>query len=311
MRDIMRIKAKHGIYALSLTSALLLAAVFAGFVSGTNVETHFRDLRTTSNADSLNWGGYAVASSFSAPTASVTEVNASWTVQSAANSKHATYSSQWVGIGGYFDNGTSYPFNDQTLIQTGTESDYSRGAQYYAWYELLPGSETVITSMNVKPGDQIVANISLIATASNSLGEWKIVINDTSHPNDAYSTVVYYNSSELSGEYIEERPMLCSLFMCRLTNLANFGKAYFGTDYTHLPASDYATINGAHADIGALDHQNLTMVTTTGRVLASPSALTTDGTSFTMTYGSSGGSSGGHKSHSPKSFSILPAVKVH
>ena len=78
---------------------------------------------------SLNWAGYAVSES--SPT--VTSVLGSWIVQPAQPNVNATYSSQWIGIGG---------FSDSSLIQTGTESDYYNGSAHYdAWYELLPAFE--------------------------------------------------------------------------------------------------------------------------------------------------------------------------
>ena len=49
-----------------------------------------------------------------------------------------TYSSAWIGVDG---------FNDNDLIQTGTEQDYySGGAHYDAWWEILPAAETEIST---------------------------------------------------------------------------------------------------------------------------------------------------------------------
>ena len=76
---------------------------------------------------SSNWGGYVAATSLTAPAAAVTAVYGSWTVQTVQSSRLATYSAQWVGIGGYFS-------SDHSLIQTGTSSDASGGStSYNAW----------------------------------------------------------------------------------------------------------------------------------------------------------------------------------
>src|SRR4029077_9385696 len=72
---------------------------------------------------SSNWSGYAGHGS------GISAVTGSWTVQSVSPTKKASYSSQWVGIDG---------FNNPSLIQTGTESDYFHGAAHYdAWWEIL------------------------------------------------------------------------------------------------------------------------------------------------------------------------------
>jgi hypothetical protein len=190
-------------------------------------------------------------------------------VQAAAPTTKATYSSQWIGIGGFFS-------GDGSLIQTGTESDYNGGASYYAWYELLPASETPI-SMAVKPGDVMYANISLAAHTTNT---WVVSIYDqTSH--GGFAQFVTYSSSKLSAEWIEERPELCSA-VCTLTSLANFGKAHYGFDFTSQANTNFAVIKGVLGKISHFPHASITMVDTRGLTLASPTLLSTDGTSFTM-----------------------------
>ena len=282
-----------------LTALLFLSSVLgagAMGVQGSRFISAGRGLE--GNLQSTNWGGYVVASNqtalndynsaYAKPV--VTQVNASWIVQTAGSSHKATYSAQWVGIGGFFS-------GDNSLIQTGTSSDYSHGASYSAWYELLPASETAI-SMTVKPGDKMYASISLVP---NTTDEWNITIKDISE-NEVFSTVVTYSSSKLSGEYIEERPELCTVAHCTLTTLSDFGTAYYGEGYTGIasPYTNYATINAGSNAIGNLPYTNITMVTNTGSALAVPSALAYSGTSFTMTYqGSStsgkGNSAGGNK----------------
>ncbi|MBP1357272.1 MAG: hypothetical protein JZD40_02120, partial [Sulfolobus sp.] len=138
--------------------------------------------------ESLNWAGYVVASSFSNPQPVVTEVYGSWIVQSVMPSKAATYSSQWVGIGGFFS-------GDNSLIQTGTLSYSDHGKTYYsAWYELLPAPATTITNFKVKPGDIMQAEIFVVKIINSTTQEWNITLNDlTEH--EHFSILVNYSSS--------------------------------------------------------------------------------------------------------------------
>ncbi len=217
---------------------------------------------------SLNWAGYVVASSFTTPAATVTMANGSWVVQTVAASRKPTYSAQWVGIGGFFDS---------TLIQTGTSSDSASGAtNYYAWYELLPASETQLGSgYPVSAGDRINALVFLVGVNS-----WNITINDLTRPWH-FSLIVSYVSSQTSAEWIEERPAISG----SLTTLANFGTARYGQDNVPAAANtDYATVGTSTSPIGSLTWQSIIMVSNNGRALATPSALSTDGTSFTMAY---------------------------
>jgi len=74
-----------------------------------------------------NWSGYALSGS------TYTAVTGCWTVPTVTYTSGDTYSSDWIGIDGD---------NNDDLIQTGTEQDWSGGvegpAQYSAWWEILP-----------------------------------------------------------------------------------------------------------------------------------------------------------------------------
>ncbi len=302
----MHVKNLYIILPAFIAALLFLSATFGIGAAGAQSSRFISAGRSVDgNLQSTNWGGYVVASNqmalndYNAAYAQpvVTQVNASWTVQTAGSSHSSTYSAQWVGIGGFFS-------GDSSLIQTGTSSDYSHGASYYAWYELLPASEAVI-SMTVKPGDKMYASIQLVPGTTN---EWTITIKDISE-NEAFSKVVIYNSSKLSGEYIEERPELCTTRSCSLSTLTDFGTAYYGEGYTEIaaPATNYATVGAVHSDIGGLPYTNITMVSNTGAILAAPSLLQYSGTSFTMTYGSSSSTT----THSHAGGKKGPVVIVH
>jgi hypothetical protein len=266
---------------LVVAAASLIAAPVGAAVSthGRNMNLgQVDDLKDTTG--SLNWGGYVAATNLLAPAAEVTSVSASWIVQTAAPSSTATYSSQWTGIGGFFS-------NDDSLIQLGTESDYyQKTAHYYAWIEMLPSSESSLSTTNyqVKAGDKIVASISPGTGATSGTGSnpWVMKISDVGKW--SYITTVNYASKKLSGEYIEERPEICSPFSCTLTTLANFGTADYGAFYTSQSGTNDLTVSGVNENLGSAQYENIIMYANNGRTeIALPSQLS-DGTSFTMTY---------------------------
>ncbi|EQB67307.1 MAG: hypothetical protein AMDU2_EPLC00005G0143 [Thermoplasmatales archaeon E-plasma] len=269
---------KKGLKAIVLAAlfvlSLMVVAVPSIAAQASN-ELHFGKVVSSSSGttSSTNWAGYVAASSFSSPAHVVTSITGSWTVQSVSASSSSTYSSQWIGIGGFFS-------HDRTLIQTGTESDYSSGsAQYSAWYEMLPAAETPISGFTVSPGDVISSAIVYAGVAPHHSQYWNIYLNDTSQ-NEHFYIQVTYKSSMLSAEWIEERPEIGG----QLSSLANFGTAYYGADYTSIAGTNYATINGVTEPLGALPYESITMTTSSGALYAQPSALTSDGTSFSVTY---------------------------
>lgn len=70
--------------------------------------------------ESSNWSGYAETSS-----APYTSVSGQWTVPTVTG-PNGSYSAAWIGIDG---------FTNDSLIQTGTEQDYSGGSgRYSAWW---------------------------------------------------------------------------------------------------------------------------------------------------------------------------------
>jgi Peptidase A4 family len=166
---------------------------------------------------SPNWSGYAISGS------TYSSVTAKWVVPAVAPSQKATYSSNWVGIDGY---------NNSSLIQTGTESDYYNGSTHYdAWWEILPAAETVIPSISVKPGDTVTASIT---KGSGSL--WTITITDGSQ---SFTTTQTYTGPQSSAEWIEEAPAVGG----RVAPLAHFGQTTF----------DPGTVNGGNPHLTASD----------------------------------------------------------
>jgi peptidase A4-like protein len=197
---------------------------------------------------SSNWSGYALSGS------GYSSVTAHWVVQAVTRSRKATYSSEWVGIDG---------FNNSSLIQTGTESDYSNGAAHYdAWWEILPAAETVIPSVPVSPGDQMSASIT-----KGSGSSWTITISDTSR-NETFSTVQTYTGPQTSAEWIEEAPTVGG----RIAPLANYGQTTF----------DPGTVNGANPGLTASEGGAMIQK---GVQVSTPSNPDSDTDGFNMAYG--------------------------
>ena len=241
---------------------------------------------TTTAPTSLVWSGYVVASNFTKPESVVTEIDGSWLVQKVPNTKRNYTSTQWAGIGAWNEFENQSFNNDLSLIQAGTESDSGGGTQnYYAWVEALPSPQVVIRNLStlhpapVRPGDKIITRINLVTSIPEV---WQITVIDLSE--NWYSIgAIPYISSERSGEFIDERPRDCLSFC--ILNLTDFNTSYYGYDYSGLSYSDQITMNGTTKPIGYLPNQNIVMVTSNGTVLAVPSAITSDATSFTVKYG--------------------------
>jgi hypothetical protein len=198
---------------------------------------------------SSNWSGYAVTGT------GFTSITGSWKVPSAAPTRSATFSSNWIGIDG---------FNNSNLIQTGTESDYyNHSAHYAVWWEILPAAETQIASITVSPGDTITAAINQVAG-----GSWKITITDAS-TGKSFSTTQSYTGPQTSAEWIEEAPTVGG----RIAPLAHYGNATF----------DPGTVNGAAPGLTASESGAMVQ----GRAqVSTPSLPDKDADGFTMSYGS-------------------------
>jgi len=208
--------------------------------------------------DSLNWAGYAVT-----PGSGVTAVDSTFTVPSAGTVPPG-FSATWAGIGGY---------TTSDLIQAGVSeqsapSNSVLGDQYYAWYEILPASETQLSgcagdpNCTVNPGDSITVDIHNV-----SGNTWSINVSDTGHW--TYSDTLTYASSESSAEWIQEAPTLVAV----QTVPAPVGDVQFD------PTSTY-TVGSATKTIAAGESTLIDESPVGGVNEATTSALAADGQSF-------------------------------
>ncbi len=270
-----------GILLASVVLGLMLTSLTAVNASAPELVRH--GTRAAMNQlYSLNWAGYAVASDFTSPIATVTSAQGSWIVPTVEPTGRTIFSSVWVGVGGFFQ-------GDNSLLQAGTGQDSGHQTTvYFAWTEALPQGEVPITSAMaacpvragtslclVQAGDRISASVTLTDAANDG---WTLSLADATQ-GWSFSKTFTYASSRLSGEWIVERPSLCGSVGCRLTHLARFGTALLGRDYTGVPGTDTATIGGVSTTVGAALHQRIAMVGG-NVVIAQPSDLSLDGTSF-------------------------------
>ncbi|MCI4330755.1 MAG: G1 family endopeptidase [Thermoplasmata archaeon] len=218
------------------------------------------------HASSANWAGYAVKTT----KGTVTDVQGSWIVPKVScPSKGHLYSSFWVGIDGY---------GSSSVEQTGTDSDCNHGTpQYYAWFEFYPNPSRG-TSLSIAVGDTMSADVSY------SGGTFTTSITDVT-TGKSYSASSTIKAARASAEWIAEAPSSFS----GILPLANFGTAKFGFDSTNVSATCGATVSGTvHKLSGFSQLTPLTMVSRKGATKASPSSVSSDGTSFSVTWASSG-----------------------
>jgi len=277
-------KAVNKLSILLVGSLMLLAAFSPAFAFTSPLMAPGMVVVRSSDSSwsSTNWCGYAVTAS----QGSVTKVQGSWVVPSVIGSSTA-YSSFWVGIDG---------FNSGTVEQIGTDSDISGGKPvYYAWFEFYPSPMSTITTLAIKPGDTISASVTYSGSSGSSgrgsFGRassiFTVTISDGRTGKSFTTTGTVSNAAMSSAEWIAEAP---SSYRGVLP-LASFGTVNFGMDTTAVAGTCYATISGVNGKISSFGSavQTITMVTNRGTATkASPSSLSTDGTSFSVTWKSAG-----------------------
>lgn len=298
---------KRVIPTLAATAACALGVVPAASAS-TDVQT----------ASSANWSGYVVGGSSSAT--KYKSVSGSWVAPTAKCTSGQSYSSFWVGIGGAgngsssdssasADSGswsdpsgmsssgsTSGSGSSTSLEQAGTEADCNAdgSASYSAWYELVP-SPPVKVNMAVHPGDHITSKVTV--DGSNVT----IQLSNATTGGSFEKTLQANNPDLSSAEWIAEAPSTCdgSLSSCTPLPLADFGTVQFS-------GAGATTTDGHTGTISDSDWQTAAVTLSPGASQqgfgpqfasygsgsggATPSSLSSDGSSFSVGYSSDGSS---------------------
>jgi Peptidase A4 family len=213
--------------------------------------------------DSTNWGGYAVTGS------GFTKALGSWIVPTANCTKTPnTYSSYWLGLDGV---------SDETVEQIGTEADcYGSSPSYYAWYEFYPNAAVLISGITVSPGDK------MSATVEYSDSKFTLMMTDHTTGKTFKWVRSFSGAERTSAEWIVEAPV----FSGEIQPLADFKMVSLGDDYTKVRDTNWAIdsgVTGPISDFGA-GVLEITMVTSLGALKAWPSGITTDGSSFKVTW---------------------------
>ena len=237
-------------------------------------------LRHATAVQSSNWAGYAdtndtfnsVSSSWTEPT-----VNCAEQQQRAERPRSAlsgllggpgAASAFWVGLDGY---------NSSSVEQLGTDSDCDSGTpSYYAWYEMYPNpSVTLPSQYPVQPGDQMTALV-----AANSAGtSFTLEIKDATAGWTFSTTQTGSGFARSSAEVIAEAPSSCSLLFCSEVPLADFGQINYS-------GSSVINSAGTKGSLASFNANEITMADN-GTTLATPSSLSSDGSSFSVTWNNS------------------------
>jgi hypothetical protein len=223
-----------------------------------------------------NWSGYAVPLETSNTKDTFSEVQGTWTVPTVTGSADATYSSLWVGLDGY---------TSSTVEQTGSESDWTgTGQSNYVWFETYPNYAYEIENFPASPGDTISATVKYIGQETVRTGRrttrvedvFQMTITNNSQKVSytiptSYTTIA--SAARSSAEWVMEAP-----YSGEILPLADFGE----TGFSNCEAASTHT-SGKLAPINTWIPDPLTMIDPDGGS-ATPSALTSNGHDFTITY---------------------------
>jgi hypothetical protein len=244
---------------------------------------------------SSNWAGYVATgigstTTTASPSTAFKNVTGTWRVPKAtcSASGRASASAVWVGLGGY-------SAGSQALEQTGTSSDCSADGvpSYFAWWEIIP-DPSVRIKLKILPGDLVTG--SVVVKENEVLMQMKNRTRKT-----VFTKRVTLEAPDLtSAEWIAEAPSECtSNGFCRQVPLANFGSVTF-TNVAALASIDGLGDQGGTITSTLWQATPIQLVpqrsqrffgdvvegpeTTTGTAGATPSSLSADGRSFTVSW---------------------------
>ncbi len=249
-----------GVKALS---ALAVAAVVAAGGQAALATT------TTQTTISPNWAGYADTP---ATGNTFNSVSASWNMPTVTPPAGAAvgveyYASFWVGLDG---------FNSSTVEQVGVDAFTEKTAtgvisQYIAFWEMFPAGPNY--GIQVSAGDSVDASVAFNSTANT----YTLSLIDTTS-SASYSGTAPGGTNPApqrsSAEWIAESPTITNSNpppSYVIAPLANFGSITFTN----------ATVDGS--SITGFNDTMLNMATTSSELGATTSALSANGSSFTVT----------------------------
>jgi Peptidase A4 family len=237
-------------------------------LSSSPVQTILRShsFNAITTAASLNWAGYAIAS---LTAGSVTDVKGSFTIPTVSCNTNNAFASFWVGIDG---------FNSNTVEQTGVTANPCNSSfaphGYSAWFEFFPAAP-VYASASLAPGETVSAEVTFTPSTGIFTTSISVKSGSTTVATLTHSQTVS-GAQSTSAEWIAEAPSVSG----RILPLANFGSITF--------TSASATVGGTTGSISTTfpssTNNEIVMVTRGGTVKAQPSGLSSNGTSFSVTW---------------------------
>ena len=275
---------RHISPALALSTALAVSGGLA--IEAVNASAATVDVQ---RQVSQNWAGYVVQGKAGQ---SFTSVSGSWTQPSASASSGQGYSAFWVGLGGAGQ-------GSQALEQVGTSSDVVDGQpRYYAWYELVPAPETKL-NLPIQAGDRISAKVTVTGDTVT------VSLSDETTGQSITKALHTNNTDTTSAEWIAEAPSTDTQDGAYQTlPLANFGTATFTNasatagDHTgSISDPDWSVEQVELSPAGSSGYPGAGAQVSgaglgAGRQAAGgarPSSLSSDGSSFSVSYAANGG----------------------
>jgi Peptidase A4 family len=263
--------------ALATCLFLVVLLVFSSFLipstaispNGSSVQTSIIKVKNSYTA------GYGVVG----PNDSVTNVNGSWiqpAVTCKSHSKIASAAGFIVQIDG---------FNGKDVELVGTGGGCLNGAaEYVAFYAFEPTTGPEYFNLAISPGDKLFASMSY----SPSTEMFTAFLKDLTSGKSASATGSV-PSAERNDVEVGVLSIVNSTGQCCLS-LAKFSTASFGARYTQVSASCFATIGSESGPLGSFGEVlKLEMTNVNGNAIrAVPSGLSKNGSSFTISWKSSG-----------------------
>jgi hypothetical protein len=278
--------------------AVGLAVLAGGAVVAGSAAAATRDVPSQTSS---NWAGYAVTgidTSTTDPntgevtttpsTTTFSTVSGAWTQPRAACSVGSrSYSAFWVGLGGFAD-------GSQALEQIGTESDCTAGgrASYAVWYELVPDAPVTV-NLKLFPGDTVSANVAVSGQSVT------VKLKNVTRKKTFTRVLAMTATPDVSSaEWVAEAPSAClSSRGCFPLPLTNFGTVAFRTANATTSDGYTGTISDAsfaptavllQGGSGGFFSDRFGPMAVTAD--ATPSALSSDGSSFSVSWAQSTGS---------------------
>ncbi len=264
--------------AIAAVGAFALAPASSALAAGGEV----------AEATSANWSGYVAGGSTSNGSQQFSSVSGSWVEPKADCSSGGSDAAFWVGLGGASQ-------DSGALEQTGTQINCSGGGsgQHYAWYEMVPAAPVKL-DVPINAGDHISARVTV-----DSSNVTVTLANQTTGQSST-KTLHVDNIDVSSAEWIAEAPSQCqgdsatpAAGNCTPVPLANFGTVKFtgatatangstGTISSSNWAAQAVQLNGGgSSDVGdsGVMYPGSSDASSAS---ASPSSLSSDGSSFSV-----------------------------